>query len=128
MRAQHPDTSTCVPYHPRDILSLLESAPFSWWITGGWSIDLFLGKQTRNHFDVDIAISRDDQLLAQNYLNKWDFWATKRDKNGNIVLCEWETGHKLAMEYPGVWARESRNSPWRFEFIFHEIQDQTWIF
>ena len=128
MKVQIPDSKTCVPYHPRDILSLLRSAPFQWWIAGGWAIDLFLRKQTREHFDVDVAISRDNQLLAQHYLDKWDFWSTKRDDDGNIILRGWESGQILSNEFPGVWARESSHSPWRFEFLFNEIREQTWIF
>jgi Aminoglycoside-2''-adenylyltransferase len=128
MKVKIPDATTCVPYHPREILSLLGSAPFPWWIAGGWTCDLFLGKQTRDHFDVDIAISRDDQLLAQHYLDKWDFWSTRRDENGNIILRAWELGQTLSHEFPGVWARESSDSPWRFEFLFQEIREQTWIF
>ena len=128
MKVEVPGSMTCVPYHPRDILSLLGSAPFQWWIAGGWTFDLFLGRQTRDHFDVDVAISREDQLLAQRYLDKWDFWSTSRDENGNIVLGAWESGQTLGNEFPGVWARESSHSPWRFEFLFHEIREQTWIF
>jgi len=128
MNASIPNATTCVPYHPRDILSLLGSAPFQWWIAGGWTFDLYLGKQTREHFDVDVAISRDDQLLAQQYLDKWDFWSTQRDEDGNIVLRAWEMGQTLGNEFPGVWARESSHSPWRFEFLFQEIRDKTWIF
>ena len=128
MKVRMPDATTCVPYHPRDILSLLGSAPFQWWIAGGWSFDLFLGRQTRDHFDVDIAISRDDQLLAQHYLKTWDFWSTRRHENGDIILRAWELGETLGYEYPGVWARETTHSPWRFEFLFHEIREQTWAF
>src|SRR4051812_43144367 len=32
-----------------------------WGVAGGWAIDLFLGRQTRAHADVDVAILRDDQ-------------------------------------------------------------------
>ena len=128
MKVQIPDASTCVPYNPHDILALLGSAPFPWWIAGGWSLDLFLGKQTRDHFDIDVAISRNDQLLAQLYLNHWDFWSTRRDEDGNIILHAWESGQTLSDEFPGVWARETHYSPWRFEFLFHEIRGQTWIF
>jgi hypothetical protein len=128
MKVEIPGSITCIPYHPRDILSLLGSAPFQWWIAGGWTFDLFLGRQTRDHFDVDVAISREDQLLAQRYLDKWDFWSTSRDENDNIVLGAWESGQTLGNEFSGVWARESSHSPWRFEFLFHEIREQTWIF
>jgi hypothetical protein len=32
-----------------------------WWVTGGWAIDMFLGRQTRPHADIEIAIARADQ-------------------------------------------------------------------
>ena len=128
MKAQIPDESNCVPYQPLEILSLLETAPFRWWIAGGWSLDLFLGKQTRSHFDIDVAIARSDHLNAQSYLSKWDFWSTKRNNEGVIVLDRWQIGHSLGIETPGVWARESQNAPWRFEFLFQEINDGIWTF
>jgi Aminoglycoside-2''-adenylyltransferase len=31
-----------------------------WWIAGGWAIDLFLGRQTREHEDLDVLILRRD--------------------------------------------------------------------
>ena len=42
-----------------------------WFFAGGWAIDLFLGKETRKHSDIEIAILRNDQL----YLKKmnWNF-------------------------------------------------------
>lgn len=128
MKAQIPDEINCLPLHPRDVLSLLKDAPIQWWITGGWALDLYLGRQTRPHFDTDIAIARCDQLTAQSYLSDWDFYSTKRDESGEIVMEQWETGEFLGQEYPGVWARESENVVWQFEFLFHEIDDQIWTF
>lgn len=128
MNAQIPNPENCVPFHPNEMLSILREAPFPWWITGGWALDLFLGRQTRPHFDTDVAIARRNQLTAQRYLDKWEFYSTKRDKNGKIVLRPWETGETLGDEFPGVWARESEDDPWRFEFHFHEIDEDLWTF
>lgn len=128
MKIQIPDETNIAPLHPTEILSLLGASPFQWWIAGGWAIDLFLGKQSRSHFDIDIAIAREDQLTAQSHLKTWEFFSTKRDENGNIVLREWRNREFLGQEYPGAWARKSGDDKWRFEFIFHEISDQTWTF
>jgi hypothetical protein len=128
MKLQAPNEKNSKPLHPHEILSILGSAPFQWWIAGGWALDLFLGKQTRPHFDTDIAMARRDQLAAQLYLNEWEFFSTKRDEKGDIVLRKWKTREILGQEYPGVWARKPGKDLWRFEFLFHEISDQTWTF
>lgn len=128
MKSQLPDQTNSNPIHPRDLLSLLGGAPFPWWITGGWALDLYLGRQTRPHFDTDVAIARRDQVTAQRYLRTWDFYSTERNKDGKIVLRQWNPGEILGEEFPGVWARESEDDPWRFEFHFHEIDDELWIF
>jgi Aminoglycoside-2''-adenylyltransferase len=128
MKVQVPAETNVVPLHPKEILSLLGDAPFQWWIAGGWAIDFFLGKQTRRHFDTDVAIARNSQLITQSHLRDWEFYSTKREKNGNIVLRKWKTADFLERDYPGVWARKSGETIWRFEFLFHEINNQTWTF
>lgn len=37
-----------------NIIDLLESTKITYWIDGGWGVDLLFGKQTRNHRDIDI--------------------------------------------------------------------------
>jgi len=29
-----------------------------WWIAGGWAIDVYLGRQTREHADIDVSVLR----------------------------------------------------------------------
>jgi len=31
-----------------------------WGIAGGWAIDLFIGKETRLHSDIEVALFRED--------------------------------------------------------------------
>ena len=44
-----------------------------WGIAGGWAIDLFIGKETRPHSDVEVAIFREDQHLLKQTLPDWSF-------------------------------------------------------
>ncbi len=123
-----PDESNLTPYSPKEIRDLFSSAPFQWWIAGGWAIDLFLGKLTRPHFDLDIAVARRDQTLARQYLTTWDFHYPLRDQNENIFLHLWKTDMVLDFDIPGTWAREKPDAPWRFEFLLQEIDDLKWTF
>lgn len=36
------------------VVSLLENAGISYWIDGGWGVDILAGKQTRVHRDIDV--------------------------------------------------------------------------
>jgi lincosamide nucleotidyltransferase A/C/D/E len=43
----------------REYVDRLEAAGIEIWVDGGWGIDALLGEQTRDHSDLDLAISRD---------------------------------------------------------------------
>jgi Aminoglycoside-2''-adenylyltransferase len=45
-----------------------------WCIAGGWAIDLWLERPTRDHGDVEIAILRDDQLELRDFLDDGTFY------------------------------------------------------
>lgn len=42
-----------------------------WYVAGGWAVDLFLGRQTRPHQDIEVAVLRRDQRLLRQVLAGW---------------------------------------------------------
>jgi lincosamide nucleotidyltransferase A/C/D/E len=38
------------------VLAALDQARLRWWIAGGWGVDALLGRQTREHRDLDLAV------------------------------------------------------------------------
>jgi len=46
-----------------------------WYVAGGWALDLFLGRVTRIHEDIDVEIARPDSLILQHHMNErgWRF-------------------------------------------------------
>ncbi len=48
----------------------LREFPYPWHICGGWALDVFLGRVTRVHYDVDVEVSRADQLSLQQYMTE----------------------------------------------------------
>lgn len=42
-----------------------------WFVCGGWAVDLLLGRQTRDHLDVDIAVFQEDQQALRAHLSGW---------------------------------------------------------
>lgn len=47
----------------------------AWAVASGWALDLFLGRVTRVHHDVDVEVARADQLVVRDYLTErgWRF-------------------------------------------------------
>lgn len=56
-----------------DLYDLLKSNAVTIWIDGGWCIDALLGVQTRNHIDLDIAVSRADNPKPRQLLEYTDY-------------------------------------------------------
>ncbi len=127
MNSRAPEAANVVPTRPSEIQRLFSTAPFQWWISGCWALDLFTGEQTRPHFDVDVGIARSDQLAVQRHLSNWDFQYAVRTGD-EVRLQRWKPGQMLGFEVHGIWVRQTPDSPWSFEFWLHEIQDEVWTF
>jgi hypothetical protein len=46
------------PWSPEQVNAVLKDAGVPWAVVGGWAIDLFLGRETRHHEDIEIEIPR----------------------------------------------------------------------
>ncbi len=54
------------------VIDYLRDYQGSFWVVGGWAIDLHLGRVTRPHKDVDIAMRADDQQLLEAWIAERD--------------------------------------------------------
>ena len=46
------------PWRPDEVAARLSGIAAPWCVVGGWAIDLFLGRETRPHGDLEISIPR----------------------------------------------------------------------
>jgi hypothetical protein len=53
-----PDIDAWEPWHPEVFGERLAGLWVPWCIAAGWALDLFRGRQTRDHHDVEIAVPR----------------------------------------------------------------------
>jgi hypothetical protein len=75
-----------------------------------------------------VAVARRDQIAAQRFLQGWDFQYAVPGTSEPVVFKAWESAQILGREIHGSWARESSGSPWRFEFLLHEIEQDILSF
>ena len=78
------------------MVALLEQQGIEVWVDGGWGVDALLGRQTREHADLDIAIKHADVPAARRILEERGYRDVPRDdtKDYNFVLGD-EAGHRV---------------------------------
>jgi hypothetical protein len=109
------------------VRDLLAGLTVPWFLCGGWAADLWLGRQTRPHFDVDIAVGHDDQHALFEYLPGWALVA--HDPNvPDDTTEQWNGRHLDRPAHIHVPRRASplstsatlRHSEYEFEFLLSE--------
>lgn len=110
------------PLSPRQIMTTLSAAPFSWWIAGGHAIEHFVGRPLRAHGDMDVLLLRADRGAARAVLEEWDCWAA--DPPGK--LRHWAIDEELPAHVSDVWCRETRQGPWRFQLMLDDGDRRDW--
>jgi hypothetical protein len=109
----------------RRVGGLLRDLRRGWYVCGGWALDLFLGRVTRAHKDVDIAVARRDQSEVQSYLLRRG-WRLEKAFDGR--LSPWDEGEWLAPPLHGVWCRNEAHDPDFFELLLNEMDDRVFRF
>lgn len=104
---------------------MFRSAPFQWWIVGGWAIDLFIGRQTRAHEDIEIAILRRDQAELRRWMRGWELWYVPAAGKG---LARWSDGERLAPDQHEIWSRQEGHAEWQLEVLLEEADGDRWTY
>ncbi len=97
----------------KDVIELyrqLEAIDVAIWIDGGWAVDAVLGRQTRPHNDLDIAIEARDLPALREFLERQGYrdLPTEDSSSWNFVLAD-VSGRKIDVhvvvldEDRGVW-------------------------
>ena len=69
----YPDHWKWEDFDPSRLSSLMCGFHAPWWVAGGRALDLWMGRQTRAHQDVDVAVLRADQKQLHEAFGDWNF-------------------------------------------------------
>jgi hypothetical protein len=105
-------------------------APF--YIAGGWAIDLYLGRVTREHHDVDTLIMRRDHLGLHKALKQFSLKKIIPHPDGmppnRGTIVEWPAGERLELPVHQINAYRAGESEPAFQVMLAESSDDEWIF
>jgi hypothetical protein len=105
--------------------ALLSDLRCDWQVCGGWAIDLYLGRVTRAHKDIDVSIARRCQLEVRDYLLRRG-WRLEKALDGK--LTPWADGEFLSEPFHAVWCWNEAHDPGFVELMLDDIDDETFRF
>lgn len=111
------------PYPLTELPRLLRGTRARWWVAGGWAIDLFLGRQTRLHDDLDIELSRHDQRKVWSALPGWDIQVAADGRLRPLQMEEW-----LKPGDDSLWCRPDATAPWAIQIMLCEVEGSDWVY
>ena len=77
-----------------DLYNKLDALGIKIWLDGGWGVDALLGKETRPHKDLDIAIDWKDVSKLREFLAEKGYKQIKEDSKWNFVLVD-DQSHEI---------------------------------
>jgi Aminoglycoside-2''-adenylyltransferase len=114
-----PDLDVWRPWHPRDVAQILAGTKVPWAVAAGWAIDLHLGRQTRSHGDVEVAIPRADFPLFRRALTAFDLYEADQ-----VVRLLGPDESPVAHQ---VWVFEREIGHWRMDTFLEPGDRETWV-
>ncbi|MCB9458317.1 MAG: amino acid transporter [Anaerolineaceae bacterium] len=111
------------PISLEQTIALFDGAPFTWFIAGGYAVELFLGHSIREHDDVDVVVFREDQLAAQSWLKGWRLYAA--DPPG--TLRPWLQDEFLPFGVHDIWGHRDGKQHWEMQLMLAESEHDRWF-
>ncbi len=103
-------------------VSVMRGFHAPWGIAGGWALDLFIGRESRSHVDIDIAVLRADQGQLRSQVSG------RVEKVVERQLAEWSPTEVLELPAHEVHVRWPDG--YHLEFLLNEQDRETgeWVF
>jgi Aminoglycoside-2''-adenylyltransferase len=105
-----------------------------WFLSGGWAVDAWLGRQTRDHGDVDVTVFHRDQRAIYEHLSGWAL--VGHDPNVADDTAEPWNGrhldlpahvHVLTPASPLATSTTAIHAAFEFEFLLNERSGDEWV-
>lgn len=108
---------------PAQIATIMRGFAPPWFITGGWAVDLYVGRVTRAHADIEIAIFRRDQFALQDHLRAWRWEKVVGGKR-----LPWPRGDWLELPLHELYGVNEQAEPRQLEVLLNESAADAWVY
>jgi len=116
-----PDLTLWDAWHPAEVARRLAGVDATWYVTAGWALDLWHGRQTREHDDVEIAVPEHAFDAVRTALAGFELWVI------GDGLARPVTPASLAAHHQ-TWVREPATGAWRLDVMREAWDRDIWVF
>lgn len=110
------------PWTPPQVVDLLAGIDAPWWVIGGYAIDLFLGRETRPHSDIEIATTCDGFIAIRERLQqRYVLYAA-----GSGTLRRLAPGDAYPKDRHQCWVLDEAAAVWRLDVMQEPGDATTW--
>lgn len=110
-------------WRPQQAAERLAGVGIDWCVVGGWAIDLWLGRETRPHDDLEIAILRDDFATLRDHLSGFRLHGV-----GDGEVRALASDALPAVDKHQNWVLDPVANEWRMDIMLEPGDAQTWVF
>jgi hypothetical protein len=107
-------------WHPAEAARRLAGVDVPWAVIGGWSLDLFRGRQTREHEDLEIAIPEPGFRAVREAFADHEVYAIIDGQLSAIDEASLAESHQ-------TWVRDPVSGSWRMDVVREQWDGDTWI-
>lgn len=121
--AFHADLFEWDAWRPERVAQLLARVEVPWYVAAGWAIDLFLGKQRREHEDLEIAVPSARFAEVVEAFPNLDVFVIAE---GGMAIPLARAQDLLESTHQ-TWVREPGTNVWRFDMFREPSDGDDWI-
>lgn len=116
-----PSAQSWQPWTPQQVLERLRGCGARWAIAGGWALDLWLGRCTRPHGDIEIAIAGSALSEIRQQFPGHALYAAK---DGLLEHLDNAVSHDVRQ----VWVFDGAARKWRLDLMLDPGDESLWIY
>ncbi|AWN49042.1 amino acid transporter [Methylobacterium terrae] len=110
-------------WSPHELGRHLREAVFPWYVAGGWALDVWHGRPTRKHEDLEFAVIREHANYFRAILHDLEFFTVK---NGTIEYLP--PFADVPSDVWQLWGGDMRQGCWRVDMMMEPGTQELWIY
>jgi hypothetical protein len=108
------------PWTPVEVAARLVGTNARWYVVAGWALDLFIGRQTRVHDDIEIGVPRSDFSEIRTALGDYDFEVVDSGRRWPLASDVFDSTFQ-------TWLRDPKTGAYHLD-VFRDPHDGSeWI-